>query len=105
MELTKEEMITEIHKMDPDFFRLSINLDKFTLEEIQKHYLRKKNAPISKNKPRSNWYTSMQPTQRTRQVISEEYIVPRTKAPNVKEDKGISLTGFDALDKERIKDA
>jgi hypothetical protein len=99
MELSKEEMIAEINRMDPMFFRLSIDLDKFTEEEIKKHYLRKKNAPISKNR-NSGWYANFKPS--SRQVTAartdgfEEVVTTQEK------DKGVALTGFDALNKERV---
>jgi hypothetical protein len=101
--MTKQELMDEIYRLDPSYVDLKIDLSQYTEEELQICYDRKKNAPMQ-SKRRGGWYSNYTPKQssRPRVRISEDedyYTVPVTK----EKEKVVSLTGFDALDKERMK--
>lgn len=99
--MTKEELMQEIYIMDPSYRRMSIDLSKYTLEELQKHYDRKKNAPRKHDR---GWYSSFQPRQR--QVASNERtdgfveVSPRTSERRNSANSGVAISGFDALKKD-----
>lgn len=100
--MTKEELMQEIYIMDPSYKRMGIDLSKHTVEELQKHYDRKKNAPASKNRSRG-WYSDYQP--RSRAVTTTERsdgFVEVTPSRTTKQDKAnsVAISGFDALKKE-----
>jgi|WetSurSiteA1Bulk_404760.scaffolds.fasta_scaffold48838_2 hypothetical protein len=98
-EMTKEQLVDAIYDLEPSYRKLKIDLTTYTIEQLRFHYNRKKDKPFLKER-RKNWYTSITPSPRRSEVIEEDtYEVPVTKE---KED-AISLTGFDALDKERTK--
>lgn len=100
--MTKEELIAEIYRMDPSYRKLSIDLSEYAIEDLVKHYNRKKNAPISRNT--SGWYSNFQP--RSRQVLPQQRTDGLVEVPSgtyeKKEDAktGVALTGFEALRKE-----
>lgn len=103
--MTKEELIAEIYRMDPSYRKLSIDLSKYSIEDLVKHYNRKKNAPISRNQSGSRgWYSDYQP--RSRQVLPQQRTDGFEEVDFDKEEQkksaktGVALTGFEALRKE-----
>ena len=110
--MTKEELIEAINEMDPSYQRLKMDLSKFTEAELQKTYDRKKNAPagVKERMKGRGWYSSFVPQKRVAEIRDTEYDykIPVYEAEEVREEKvekttGVALTGFDALDKERMK--
>jgi hypothetical protein len=104
--MTKEEMIAEIHRMDPSYQRLGINLDKYSDAEIEKHYLRKKNAPTGvKQRSSGGWYTSFTPRTRATTIERsdgyEEVQYVERPAPKPKQTE-IDLQGFSTFKKEDL---
>ena len=95
--MTKEELIKAINDLDPTFSRLKINLDKYTLEQLQFHYERKLNAPESVKK---RWDRMKRDPYSCSKPKSTVYY-PDTPVREVQPKKkdGIALTGFDALNK------
>lgn len=96
-EMTKEELMDAIYNLEPSYRKMKIDLSTYTIEQLRFHYNRKKDRPALKER-RNNWYTGFQPSTRKTEVEEDTYVVPTTRA----KDNPISLTGFDALDKERI---
>jgi hypothetical protein len=98
--MTKQQLVDAIYELDPSYLRLKIDLNTFSEEQLLKHYNRKKNAPVPKN--RSNWYTNFIPSSRKKkaETTQEEYDIPVTHVKE--EEKKVALTGFDALNKERM---
>jgi len=102
--LTKEELMAEIYRIDPSYKRLNIDLNKYTEAELLKHYLRKKNAPISTlRNGKTNWYTDTTPVRRVtpkERTDGFEEVTPSSTTHKKEANKSVALTGFDALRKE-----
>ena len=88
--MTKEELISEIYRMDQSYLDLKIDLNKYSVKELQICYDRKKNAPIKRPFISRFNYNKRE--------------VPQVKTEAVKEEpKSVALSGFDALNKNKGK--
>jgi len=99
--MTKQELMDAIYELDPSYRKLKIDLNQYTEEELQICYDRKKNAPISRRQSNGGWYSNYQPKARpvrTKDDGENDYEVPYTKVEE--KDKGVALSGFEALKKE-----
>ena len=103
--MTKQELMDEIYRMDPSYIQLKIDLNKFTEEELQVCYNRKKFSPVKQQ--RGGWYSNYTPRGSSRVTTAAERNTARTDGfeeveytPKEKKPESIALTGFDALRKE-----
>jgi len=102
--MSKEELIKAITDLDPTFDRLKIDLNRYTVDQLEFHYKRKLNAPdVVKARwarmKRSGSSTSTTPS------VNRGVYYPATPVREVQPQrkKGVTLTGFDALDKQKGK--
>jgi len=89
--MNKQELMDAIYELDPSYVKMNIDLSQYTEEQLQICYDRKKHAPISK---KGGWYSRFRP-----QYNKEKQ---EQKDENPKLSSRIVLSGFDALDKEKL---
>lgn len=97
--LTKEFLVAEINRMDPSYAKLKIDLNKYTFAELENHYNRKKNAPVSSRRSSFSTAPTRQVTPRERSDGFEEVTPSSTSEDRNAKSVGVSFSGFDALKK------
>ena len=103
--MTKEEMIAEIYRLDSSYRRLNIDLDKYSEAEIEKHYLRKKNAPASiKARNTGGWYANFQSRPRKSEQRTDGFeVVESMQSTQPKQHRvDMDICGFNTIKKEDI---
>jgi hypothetical protein len=103
--MTKEELIAEIYRIDPEFSKIDIDLTQYSIEALQKTIIKKKTTPVNRTTHSSQgWYSNFKPS--SRQVTPHErtdgYEIVESSTSRKKEEakSGVALSGFDALRKE-----
>ena len=101
--MSKEELIKAITDLDPTFDRLKIDLNRYTVDQLEFHYKRKLNAP---DVVKARWARMKRSgNTSTPSTINRGVYYPPTPVREVQPTRkqGVALTGFDALDKQKGK--